>query len=47
MGTIFAEAVLAQKYKTHAEDGEVLGGPAYYIRDGLGNKKLAKFLLLL
>ncbi|HDK7167228.1 TPA: sodium:alanine symporter family protein [Clostridium botulinum] len=43
MGTIFAEAVLAQKYKTRAEDGEVLGGPAYYIRDGLGNKKLAKF----
>ena len=43
MGTIFAEAVLAQKYKIKDEDGEVLGGPAYYIRDGLGSKKLAKF----
>ncbi|EJO5348026.1 sodium:alanine symporter family protein [Clostridium botulinum] len=43
MGTIFAEAVLAQKFRTHSEDGEILGGPAYYIRDGLGNKKLAGF----
>ena len=31
MATIFGEAVLAQKYKTTL-DGEVTGGPIYYIR---------------
>lgn len=31
MATIYGEAVLAQKYKKVAEDGEVLGGPIYYI----------------
>lgn len=31
MATIFVEASLAQKYKTTAEDGHVIGGPAYYI----------------
>lgn len=49
MGTIFAEAVLAQKYKTTDELGQVTGGPAYYIRDGFGagspaKKSLGKFL---
>lgn len=43
MGTIFAEATLAQQYKT-VVDGQVTGGPAYYIRDGLKNKKVAKGL---
>ena len=32
MATIFVEASLAQKYKTVDENGEVAGGPAYYIR---------------
>lgn len=40
MSTIFAEAVLSQKFKTKV-DGQVTGGPAYYIRDGLKNKWLA------
>ncbi len=31
MATIYAEATLAQKYKT-TEEGEVTGGPVYYIR---------------
>ena len=31
MATIYAEAVLAQHYKT-VENGRVTGGPAYYIR---------------
>lgn len=31
MATIYGEAVLAQKYKKVTEDGEVLGGPIYYI----------------
>lgn len=41
MGTIFAEAVLAQSYKIRDEHGHVTGGPAYYIRDGLGSGWLA------
>lgn len=43
MGTIFAEAVLAQVYN-ESKDGELIGGPAYYINKGMKNKKLAKFL---
>ncbi len=31
MATIFAEAVLAQKYR-EIKEGEVVGGPAYYIK---------------
>ncbi len=33
MATIYAEATLAQKTKTATPDGEVVGGPAYYIRE--------------
>ena len=32
MATIFGEAVLAQKYKQVGSDGEITGGPVYYIR---------------
>ena len=32
MATIFGEAVLAQKYKQVGADGEITGGPVYYIR---------------
>lgn len=32
MATIFGEATMAQKYKIIGEDGEVTGGPVYYIR---------------
>lgn len=32
MATIYAEATLAQTYKTTTADGEVTGGPVYYIR---------------
>ena len=42
MATIFAEAVLGQKYKEKV-GGEMTGGPAYYISKGLGSKKLAAF----
>lgn len=38
MATIFAEAVLAQIYKTTDKHGHVVGGPSYYIRLGLGKK---------
>jgi len=42
MGTIFAEAILAQTHRERV-DGEITGGPAYYIRKGLGSKFLAGF----
>lgn len=32
MSTIYAEATLAQEYKKVDEDGQVTGGPVYYIR---------------
>jgi len=40
MGTVFAEAVLGQEFK-ETVDGEMTGGPAFYIRNGLGSKSLA------
>ncbi|MFT5874986.1 MAG: AGCS family alanine or glycine:cation symporter [Clostridium sp.] len=46
MATIFAEAVLGQKYKEKV-DGEMTGGPAYYISKGLGSKKLAAFFAVM
>lgn len=38
MATIFAEAVLAQVYKTEDDEGHVVGGPAYYMVRGMGPK---------
>lgn len=43
MATIFAEAVLAQVYKEKTADGQVVGGPAYYISRGLKCRGLAVF----
>ena len=43
MATIYAEAVLAQIYKTKDADGQVTGGPAYYIRAAFKGK-LGSFL---
>lgn len=42
MGTIFGEAVLAQKYVDRV-DGEVVGGPAYYLKKGTKSNFLAGF----
>ncbi|WP_032123261.1 alanine/glycine:cation symporter family protein [Clostridium amazonitimonense] len=42
MATIFAEATLSQLFKERV-DGEITGGPAYYISKGLNNKYLAGF----
>ena len=51
MATIFAEATLAQKYKTIGEDGEITGGPVYYIRAAfrgrLGKTLAAVFAILI
>ena len=38
MATIYAEATLAQKYKTVDKDGHVTGGPVYYIRAAFRGK---------
>lgn len=43
MSTIYAEAVLAQKTKVTDENGNVSGGPVYYIRTAFKGK-LGKFL---
>ncbi len=40
MSTIFAEAVLAQTYKKEV-DGQITGGPAYYLRYGMNSKFLS------
>jgi len=44
MATKYAECLLASKYRVVAEDGHVLGGPFYYIENGMGKswKWLAK-----
>ena len=38
MATNYAEAVLAQKYRTTDENGKAVGGPAYYIRAAFPNR---------
>ena len=40
MATKFAEATLAVRYRTE-KDGRLLGGPMYFIRNGIGNRPLA------
>ncbi|MDW5300587.1 MAG: sodium:alanine symporter family protein [Sedimentibacter sp.] len=46
MSTIFVEATLAQKYRETDKDGQLVGGPAYYIKNGLGAKGLASFFAI-
>lgn len=46
MSTIFVEATLAQKYRERDTDGQLVGGPAYYIKNGLGSKGLAGFFAI-
>lgn len=45
MATIFSESVLAQKYR-EVKEGEVTGGPAYYIKNGLKSRGLAMFFAI-
>lgn len=46
MATKYAEAVLAVKYRTVDENGEMAGGPMYYIEKGLGWKWLGVLFAL-
>ncbi|MDY0405149.1 sodium:alanine symporter family protein [Virgibacillus sp. 179-BFC.A HS] len=41
MATKYAEIVLGLKYREQNKEGEWVGGPMYYIKKGLGWKKLA------
>ena len=38
MATKYAEGLLAVKYRVRDENGNILGGPFYYIENGLGRK---------
>ena len=38
MATKYAEGLLAIKYRTVDKDGHILGGPFYYIENGMGKK---------
>ncbi|MFV0518932.1 MAG: alanine/glycine:cation symporter family protein [Lachnospirales bacterium] len=43
MATIFSEAVVSQEF-TEEKNGHRYGGPAFYIKKGIKNEKLGKFL---
>ncbi|MGG7176491.1 alanine/glycine:cation symporter family protein [Clostridium paraputrificum] len=47
MATKYAEGVLAIKYREVDENGQMAGGPMYYIQNGLGLKWLAKIFAVL
>ncbi len=44
MATKYAEGFLGVKYREVAENGTMAGGPMYYVKNGLKNKKLGHFL---
>lgn len=44
MTTKYSEVVLSIKYRKKTEDGRYLGGPMYYIKQGLNNSIFAKIL---
>ncbi|HEX2583379.1 MAG TPA: sodium:alanine symporter family protein [Chlamydiales bacterium] len=46
MASKYAEAILAVKYRTVDEKGEMCGGPMYYLEHGLKSKGLAIFFAL-
>ncbi|QXM06808.1 alanine/glycine:cation symporter family protein [Crassaminicella indica] len=46
MATKYSEGLLAVKYRVVDENGQMSGGPMYYIEKGLGNKFLAKMFAI-
>ncbi|MBZ4683131.1 MAG: alanine or glycine:cation symporter, family [Fusobacteriaceae bacterium] len=46
MATKYAEGLLAVKYREVDENGQMSGGPMYYIQNGLNNKILAKLFAI-
>lgn len=47
MTTKFAEVVLAVKFRERTDDGRIVGGPMYYLQNGLKSKGLGRFLAVL
>ena len=47
MATKYAEGLLAIKYRTIDKDGHVLGGPFYYIENGMGKQEFSELMRLL
>ena len=47
MATKYAEGLLAIRYRQKDENGEIAGGPMYYLEKGLHSPLLAKILLSL
>lgn len=45
MASIFSEGILAQTYR-EKHNGELVGGPAYYIKNGLNNNILSKIFAI-
>lgn len=43
----YASCVLSVKYRYQSESGEYMGGPMYYLKNGLGYNKLAKLFCYL
>ena len=41
MATKYAECLLAVKYRKVDANGQMIGGPMYYLQDGVGSKLLA------
>lgn len=46
MATKYAECLLAVKYRQQDANGQMAGGPMYYLEKGLGSKLLAKLFAL-
>lgn len=46
MATKYAESILAVKYRTIDERGEIVGGPMYYLERGFKSKGLAVFFAI-
>lgn len=46
MATKYAECLLAVKYRGKDENGEIVGGPMYYLEKGVGSKWLAKLFAI-
>lgn len=44
MATMYSESLLAVKYRTMDANGQMSGGPMYYIKNGLGHKRYSKIL---
>ena len=46
IATKYSECLLAHKYRVKDENGQIAGGPMYYIQNGLHSKVLAKIFAL-